>query len=190
MRSAFNRSSKPSSRPVAVVRSNPPVNVERYGRYCAASAVMLPESMPPLRYAPSGTSATSCRSTAWRNSRSSSSAYSSSELPSSCSVKSKSQYVRSRREPSRDEIVSVRPGGTRRTPSKSVPSEKMFWNGKNSRRCGRLGFGRARGGAEPGVREEALDLRREEERLADVGDIERLDPVAVAREEDLAAAPV
>ena len=38
------------------------------------------------------------------------------------------------REPSRNEIESERPGGSSRTPEKSVPSEKMFWNVKYSSR--------------------------------------------------------
>ncbi len=72
--------------------SKPTVNVFSHGSDCAATAVIEPESMPPLRCAPTGTSATSWRSTAWRKSRSSSSAYSSLGAPSaSGSSKLKSQ---------------------------------------------------------------------------------------------------
>ena len=47
--------------PMREVMSKPTVNVFMYGSASAASAVMLPESMPPLRCAPTGTSLTSCR---------------------------------------------------------------------------------------------------------------------------------
>ena len=77
---------------MAELRSKPPVKVERRGTRRVAIAVIEPESIPPLRYEPTGTSLTSWRVTAVDEELgTSSSVASSDEISAGSSGKGKSQ---------------------------------------------------------------------------------------------------
>ena len=142
---------------------------------------MLPESMPPLRCAPTGTSLTSWRPTAWRKRRSSSSSYSSSDaVPSASSRKSKSQYCCGRAPSRSARTVRWWPGRRSRTPLEERPVGEDVLEGEVLEQVRQ-----AEACLQRLMLEHRLDLGAEQEDGPEVGVVERLDAEAVAREEQL-----